>query len=127
MKLTAKEAVEETKKMWQWISENPEKKKEDYLKLFKKNVDLLNCCYLCEFCKKKGIIKYPLDCRRCPLINLWSNDLSLALSYDYKCIRSYDSPYFKYTYFIAKHFKQESAVCASEIVKLCDKWLYLNS
>lgn len=76
MKLTFNEAIENHRKMWNWIADETDRKKgivskEDYFK--KNNIEKCYCyCYCCEYAKENNNIvdergKIEKDCRICPI------------------------------------------------------------
>lgn len=50
MQLTEKEALEKSRKMWQWLADNPSKHKSDYFKSHGIKRKPLLHCYFCERC-----------------------------------------------------------------------------
>ena len=67
MKLTKTQAIEEHRKMWNWIADETEKQKicvyeEDYFHDIYPNTSVRNNCFLCEY----AAYNFPV-CRKCPL------------------------------------------------------------
>ena len=61
-RMTKQEAIRKHRKMWSWLSENPGKWKEEYLRKFDPEARLSNDCYLCDYVYKnrKGHCRYCL-------------------------------------------------------------------
>ena len=85
--MTKDQAIEEHRKLWDWLSENPGAYKRDYFaKYYPDNHHLMNNCFLCAYLSEN----YPLDERlpcsdnRCILV--WPNggcqDSTLSEEYD---------------------------------------------
>ncbi len=77
MELTKEQSIEENFKMWDWLSKNPDKTKDDYLKSIGICIDtLMHGCFLCEYAYFKTPYKENennnVDCRECPVT--WPNE-----------------------------------------------------
>lgn len=74
MKLTKEQAVEEHRKMWNWIAEETEKRravitKEDYLREFYPDEEIKNVCFCCQYaCQLADLVL----CDYCPID--WANE-----------------------------------------------------
>ena len=88
MKLTKEHAIQEHRKMWNWIADQYENGcnervgylKFKYLKLNGFN-NILDNCFCCEYDKQhRGL------CRSCPLI--WNSGVCFENGSEYDCIRS---------------------------------------
>ena len=49
MELTKEQAIKEHRKMWNWLSEHPDKDKYYYFERYKDSVHINNECFLCEY------------------------------------------------------------------------------
>jgi hypothetical protein len=105
--MTKRQALEECKKMWEWLAHFPEQGKQHYTKA----ANLINHCPCCHYVGKgkhyptcsKGIAVTPKEAG-CPLATLWPNG----------CVAE-DSPY-KQWYVDDSH----NPKCARQIVAACD-------
>lgn len=88
MQLTKKQAIQEHRKMWNWIAdqyenscnEHVEDLKSMYIKLNGFN-DIKDNCFCCEYDQyHRGL------CMSCPVI--WGNDICFVYGSEYDCIRS---------------------------------------
>lgn len=68
MNMTKRQALIKTAKMWKWLSENPEFRKETYMDLNTINPRPKHSCYLCQYTID---IEGVLDCKQCPLLGRW--------------------------------------------------------
>ncbi|MCC8015362.1 MAG: hypothetical protein LIO87_09210 [Eubacterium sp.] len=75
---TKEDYIREFRLMWEWIAEKTEERREfvgklEYLEGRFKGYggeDMMNDCFLCEFCSSKGC--YAPDCDKCPID--WGTD-----------------------------------------------------
>ncbi len=70
------EALQKTVEMWDWLAENPRKRKADYIRLHQLKAPSY-CCELCQYVLNitdNGSF-FDGDCKEhCPLYNLWGQD-----------------------------------------------------
>lgn len=101
--LTKEEAVYNHRKLWNWIAEETEKRKEVVLKeqYFSENgfIHIKNDCYCCEY--EREFLDD--DCNHCPI--LW-----VAAGEEYKYCVARSSPYMKWI--IASEIVQDYRECA---------------
>ncbi len=122
--MTAKEAVEKTRDMWQWLAETGEEK-QDYFKAIgipAKEIPL-NDCWLCEYTTPKRPHSYQ-RCKFCPLRDYWTvkpADFKEAIG-DSLC-EARGTEYWEWAYHGTPETSKENA---AKVVKLCDKWLEEN-
>ena len=79
--MTAKEALEKCRHMWQWLADNPTAIKYDYF-MAMHTPEVQNLCYLCEYLIASG----SKQCDECLLVALWPNSCTAyGAAYDRWC------------------------------------------
>ncbi len=86
-KMDKETAIINHRHMWNWLSENPERSKHDYLKIYGTNPQLDSDCFLCQynsntdkiFCENTCILVWPSgDCiGENGLFKPWANEINL--------------------------------------------------
>lgn len=76
MKLTKKQALELTRDMWDWLSEDENRKKSEWLANHEfPFCSILHNCFLCEYAKLDQVeYPYTQNCNECPLVGRWVKD-----------------------------------------------------
>lgn len=89
MAITFEEAIENHRKMWNWIADETEKRKvcvEKYDYIKELNIPSpINYCFCCKYTEDNGVFEEttdtPIDCRLCPVD--WGEEPTRQ--YDYQC------------------------------------------
>lgn len=125
---TEKEALENTKKMWKYLYNNPHiTNKFDYFENNELDDDVINTCYLCAYSYQLSVEKegccYGMSskqvCKYCPLKEMWTiNKINNITKVTY-C----EQPSSPYNRWKEAYCKKERKKWAGEIVKLCEKRL----
>lgn len=101
MEFTKEKAIEEHRKMWNWIADQFESGvkdtafnlKAEYCRSHFKGIDINNYCFCCEYAENVNIKvtenNYE-ECKFCPLV--WGTEDELS---DYYCENHWDSPFIK--------------------------------
>lgn len=125
MKLTKEQAITEHRKMWRWIAEETEKRKQivkklEYLYIHGFYEDIAYDCFCCEYdkqqCKQQS--NFP-DCHFCPID--WN---SAATSYMCKDLTDMDDDYglyAKWTNAAENNDWQTAAALARQIAELPER------
>lgn len=99
-----KDAVLNCKKVWKWLADNPEKRKEDWPGW--KNIRALNNCFACDYASKAQTNMETM-CQKCFLLPTWRSEF-LKDFYLFPCENLVRSPYAKWLYI-------------TELLNICEK------
>ena len=118
MKLIRKEALEECRKMWQWLADNPGKFKSSYFN--DKESPPRNFCCACEYTLDESGYK---NCDKCLLLELWRPGASAQIIADMllqgNCpCEAITSPYYSWRELVPTE-KDEASRYAQRIANYC--------
>lgn len=118
--LSRRDALEITMEMWDWLAENPEKTKADWLDLQESRIPQLDQqCACCEFTIDRTSSQTHRQCVKCPLQSLWGNTRDA-------CANNQWSPYLVYIlkgsrvtkYEVSKAAKQIADAARAELARM---------
>ena len=129
-----KDAILNCKKVWEWLADNPEKRKEDWPGW--KNITAINYCFACDYARRAEN-DIEVMCQKCFLLPTWTGGKELMKDfYLYPCETLAVSPYAKWLYItqlldickntsgnkpsILLKLLKEKIKCANDIVTGCN-------
>ena len=98
MSLSKEKALELHREMWSAMREKlgdypsaneRELFKEEWCYKHFPNIYILNCCFLCEYTRNKGIVPSYLECNVCPINWTKAEDILVVPGYEAWCVSSY--------------------------------------